>query len=406
VIIIFFISLKFPVGGNHLQYTQLLCSTLAKGLASFALLHFFRKNYYLTFILLGIATLFQLLVGLQLFIVIVLYCIIVSNKSILTIIQYVFLYLITSAYILFPVIYQYLTQTSSTGSQLFYDVLFNIRNPEHYRIEATPVLHLLAFLCFYILGMIILLRSSVNHKKTILFFITITTFFCFIQFISIRIEALHFLVAAQWYKSTIWIIALLSCVITIALTADRRPDNRFEVLGFRFQSKLSNVNYQLSILIVLIAFVLFNSKKVPIAQIQGKYQIGNYQKSDLTLMHEWIFDHTPKDAVIISFPSDHSLLCEAKRSMPIEFRAMIHDKQYMNEWMNEVKNIYQVDLLNNKDPMLDHLEQLYNSDGQIPYQSSVKIDYKLVDRLKYKVQIANNKVIHKQGSYWLLALSY
>ncbi len=46
--------------------------------------------------------------------------------------------------------------------------------------------------------------------------------------------------------------------------------------------------------------------------------------------------------MFITDPSDDSFSCEAQRSMPVNYKAVVHDANYMLQWFERMKTYYAV----------------------------------------------------------------
>lgn len=85
--------------------------------------------------------------------------------------------------------------------------------------------------------------------------------------------------------------------------------------------------------------LITNSALIPFSKFNNRYKVGNYKKTDLQLMHEWIQSNTPVKARIISFPEDDSFLCEAKRICGW-IKAIIHEPKFMFDWYEKINKFY------------------------------------------------------------------
>src|ERR1035437_859157 len=192
-----------------------------------------------------------------------------------------------------------------------------------------------------------------------------------------------------------WINAFFSIFIALGLS-EMIFKNSNEDKIIKYGRVLSSIG------IPVLLFIILNSSMIPIAKLQGRYMIGNYKKSDLTLMHEWIATNIDKDKTILTYPSDFSFACEAKRSMPIGYKAIIHEPYFMIPWYERYKDIYGTSLenLGNKDA-LTVSDSLYTTVLYSPIHPPCKIDYRLDDISKCKYVDALGKTIHKEGNYLL-----
>jgi hypothetical protein len=149
--------------------------------------------------------------------------------------------------------------------------------------------------------------------------------------------------------------------------------------------------------------VIVNSAMIP--QLADKYQIGNYTKNDLTLMHEWIEKNTDINSIILTEPADNSFACEAKRSQPVSFKAIIHEPGFMLKWYTLVKEVYGItveDVIPKKDKAMKLANSLYKERNYKEHITiPITINYR-IDNVQTCQYIDNlGKVVHKQGD-WVL----
>ena len=131
----------FTVGGNHVMYGSFISSTIAKGISAFALLQFIRIKQLFAGVVLGLATLFQPLVGLQLFLILggieLLF-----RWNIKKTFQFAIPYLAVSALILVPTFARQFGETMEQNKELYYEVLYRFRNHHHYIHRNQDLEHL------------------------------------------------------------------------------------------------------------------------------------------------------------------------------------------------------------------------------------------------------------------------
>jgi hypothetical protein len=117
-------------------------------------------------------------------------------------------------------------------------------------------------------------------------------------------------------------------------------------------------------------------------------------------MHFWIEQNTPKDVSVLVSPDNNAFSCQAKRSMPIHFQAIIHEPFFMLPWYEDFQNIYGVSIDN-----LDGIDarayavKLYQTRN---YHGSVKeIDYRLdnLETCQFSDQLG--PILHQEGN-WVL----
>ena len=135
-----------------------------------------------------------------------------------------------------------------------------------------------------------------------------------------------------------------------------------------------------------------------------RYQIGNYPKSDLSKMHFWIAANTPKECVILPLPDDDSFLCEAQRSIPVGYKAIIHEPFFLLPWYKNFYSIYGVGLLpgNINQHVIERAKLLYSSRPDSVIDSPININFRIWDAsLTSRNMIHEKIIIHQEGKYLL-----
>ncbi len=394
---IYFVFYKFTIGGNTITDSSLICSTIALSLAVFGLLQFHKKKYYLMAMIFGIATLFQVMDAAQPFFLVALFMIVTFRRiGIKTVLNTLLIYLLFAGAMLVPMIYHQFFIHYDYDQNKYADIIFFFRNPNHFVPSSFPSEDYICFIVLLLIGLGQLLEKVKSPFRWYVFFEgNVIIIGCIIYIICFEAGNMFWIAKTQWFKSTMWVCAFDSIFIAIGLK-QRLLMNLDSDKMIRIARKISLIG------IPVLLFVILNSAMIPVPKLQGRYMVGNYKKSDLTLMHEWIASNTDKDATILTAPSDFSFACEAKRSMPIGWKAIIHEPFFMFPWYKKFGDIYSTRLINVKDGnALSVANSSYNTVLYMPENTPVKIDYRLDDISKCHFAEALGKEIHRQGNYVL-----
>jgi hypothetical protein len=110
----------------------------------------------------------------------------------------------------------------------------------------------------------------------------------------------------------------------------------------------------------------------------GYIQINN--KSVSTQTHEWIKANTPINALFLAPPNDYSFNCEAQRSTAINYKAIVHETQYLLDWKLAMEKYYNMDFT--KIERLDCLPAAVRGFNKIDFTKypHENIDYILVSK--------------------------
>ncbi len=400
----FFLFFNFTVGGNQIQSNSMIPGTLSAVFAIAGIHLFLEKIINRSFFVLGVGTLFQPLVTLQVFMVLL--CLVIIDlknygfrKSVTALVSY----LIPASFMLAPIIYrQFLLDYARSDSPLYYEVLYRFRNHLHYLPSLFPVKDYLKFFALVISGIAAVRFSGIRNSKFIYLFSGLIIFGMLLYWVLLEIAGVQSIGKLQWFKATVWVNAMACIAVSVFIsgffTAERQRRKGF-VFDF-FSAPLRLSGYFVLSGSVILLLVLLNSKILPLEKLQSRYQIGNYKKSDLTLLHEWMEQNLPKDAVILCSTENTSLICEAKRSQPVQYQAIIHEPFYMLPWYEKFKDVYGVSLENaEQKDIRKQAAELYLTRN---YKSNrYKIDYRIdnITTCNYVSQLG--KVLHQNGD-WVL----
>jgi len=156
----------------------------------------------------------------------------------------------------------------------------------------------------------------------------------------------------------------------------------------------------------LLLVIIFFSGFVPLKKIQSRYMIGIYKRSSISIIHQWISQNTPKDALFISFPSDFSFQAEAKRPLIIGYKSfIIYNSEFTINWYNNFCKTYNIDTsyfkYNNN--LLSISEKKYNLyPPLIPKKTNPKNIYIIVDTTKSKYYKYIGEPVYEVDNYKLI----
>mgnify|MGYP007024809724 CR=1 FL=1 len=381
----------FTIGGVSVMYASFISSTIAKGLSAFSLWKFLEKKVLISGLLLGIATLFQPLVGLQLFLVLTAYQLLVGRdfkKTITLVASYVAL----AAFVLVPVFYIQLSQKLTVDADWFYQVFYGFRNHLHYYPSIFPAKSFVKFGMLLALGLVSYVYLKPRDYKFYPAFIILNLFGLLIYSVGLEVFDVYVLGKTQWFKMTIWMEAFSAIMVAGFL-------GEF-LSGFSFPFFLKKRVFLIfSVAATFLLLAITNSKFLP-KKYQQKYMVGNRVVGDLEQMHSWISENTAKDVVVLTSPHDNGFSCVAKRSMPSHWQAIMHQSFFIVQWYEDFVDIYGVSLENLKgtDPRA-HAVELYATRN---YRGARKhIDYRLdnIETCQFTDQLG--PVVRQEGN-WIL----
>ena len=334
-IMVLLVFYNFTVGGNHITYNTLISSTLAKALASIALLQALHRRWLMTGILLGAASLFQVLVGLQLTLVLTAVIVLIpEDRKVGSLLALWCTYLALALFILAPTLQQQFGPRPPFDAELYHEVLYHFRNYHHYLPSLFPLTHYIKFVGVLALGVASYLFTKPSDRGTYPMIIGVIVLGMLTYTIGLEVLGLQFLGKVQWFKTSIWASGLSAVMIA-------------GVVGMIFQSiipatSISRILPWFSVICSTVLLVAMTNSALLPSYFQGRYTIGNRSLSELEKMHAWIGQNTAKDAMVLVSPDNNSFSCQAKRPMPVHFHAIIHEPGFMLPWYANIRSIYGV----------------------------------------------------------------
>lgn len=381
----------FTVGGNHVMYGSFISSTIAKGISAFALLGFILNRHLLAGIILGVATLFQPLVGLQLFLILggieLLF-----RRNWKASLEFGLPYLAVAALILIPTFGRQFGETLEYNEEFYYEILYRFRNHHHYIPSLFPITHYIKFFGLICLGFLSYYLTRPFDKKFFLGFVALGLIGMLVYWLGLEHLGVLQIGKVQWFKTTVWMGAFSSIMLAGSLGQ--------LLSGFITLSNTKSYVLPFSVSVFLVTTLAITNSKFLSESHQFKYMVGNRNYSNLEKMHFWIEQNTPKDVSVLVSPDNNAFSCQAKRSMPIHFQAIIHEPFFMLPWYEDFQRIYGVSIDN-----LDGIDarayavKLYQTRN---YHGSVKeIDYRLdnLETCRFSDQLG--PILHQEGN-WVL----
>ncbi len=396
----FFLFFNFTVGGNQIQSNSMIPGTLSAVFALAGIHLFLEKKINRSFFVLGIGTLFQPLVTLQVFMVLL--CLVIIDlknygfrKSVTALVSY----LIPASFMLAPIIYRQFLQHEEYDKNLYYEVLYRFRNHLHYFPSLFPVKDYLKFFALVIAGIAAVRFSDIRNSKFIYLFSGLIIFGMLLYWLLLEPAGVSSIGKLQWFKATVWVNAFACIALAVFIGEYFTTEAQRHRVALSFVAPwLRGYFILLGSASIVLLFVLLNSKMLPLEKLQSRYQIGNYKKTDLTLLHEWIEKNLPKDAVLLCSTENTSLICEAKRSQAVQYQSIIHEPFYMLPWYEKFKTVYGVSLENaEQKDIRKQAAELYLTRNY--KSSSYKIDYRIdnITTCKYAAELG--KVVHQSGDW-------
>lgn len=385
----------YNLGLSNLIYSSFIAGNIATPLCLYAFYKYFDNKLIWAGVGAGLACLFQVLMGIQVFLIILTTCLIFYNKNrIKNIVFYFFAFIIFSSPMLIPIFQQQFFSPKLYDDNLVVLILTLIRNPHHYVPSLFPVTDYLKFASIVALGLIStkLLPKPKADKIYIIYGIVILGML--VYYIGFEKLSINLFAKTQWFKASIW-ITLFSVIAISSFLFSFLENTRLLHFYRKYSLSLS------LIAIVISCFIIFNSAAIPVKRFQNFYHLGNFRKSDLTLMHEWIKKNTDVDAIFIIPPNDESFLCEAQRSTMVSYKPMIHQEKYQVDWLNKMMQLCGITIEELKDGNAKKTLLLGYYDNMSNF-ASFNPDYIIANKSDFKFKPNEFPIVYEAGSWILL----
>lgn len=391
VVIIFLLVNKLTVGGNTLMGNSFYSSIPAEMLASWAVYAALHRKTLLSAAACGLALWFQAIVGVHMALLLAVYFW-AGRASLKQAVIFSLMFAGVAAPVLGQLIYTYVWQCLYCDKIQYYTLLYEYRAFLHYLPHLFPATHYLYFILLMLAAAYAVYMQREAVRMFAVFVLT-CVFFC---------VAYTILIYTVWpgsgmlqaFKTTVWLNAL--CGVALGIHISR-------VMQRWVDMSIISHKWLTGAVAVLLFGVLTQSAYLPWEKLHSRYQVGRYVKTDLQQMHEWIRLHTPVQAMFITDPSDDSFSCEAQRSMPVNYKAVVHDPAYMQAWWQRMQQYYAVSekQLAGNVRVVD--AAIHNYHSQYIAAVAATCDYALMQKTKTDARViaAYGNAVY-ETDYWIL----
>jgi len=328
------IGYMITLGGVDLYYNTFQGGNIAIAICAWALFFFLTKRYKRAAILLAFASPFQILVGLNTFILLSLmlfsdfiFPTVQSIKSTAAkrFFQFIAIYTCTAGIYFLVVIIKKQQADCNLSNKDFFDLIFDFRNAHHFLLAHFPIKKSLLFVSLYVMGLIAAYRV---HKTIFKFLLAGGSI---VLFYTIVTETTHWVPVAsfQFYILTAWIkffalVAVFAIVSRVLPKISVQPNTTFFVLS----------------IIVLITSTGFATNQLYRKNVSYEfgenYKIANVE-IDICIKAKSLSD---KGALFIHPFEFSALKYFGQRSAYAEFKAGLHQKCGVKEWHNRLQEVY------------------------------------------------------------------
>ena len=314
------LAVHVSLGGNELYYNSFIPSLAAKALASWGLYYWLRSRFMPWGVLLLLAGLLQPLVGLQLFLVTLIAELVSTYRR--------------KAWVSFPwkpaAVYIAVTApwvlllalgNGAGGDDRAFMEIMAFRLSHHFFPGTWPLI------AFMLTAMLAAWAISAFPDKLKYFLVAIVAGCVLYVFALDRFNP-PIVLYTQWFKTTIWLEAF--GLIAIARTAERIT---YYYKFFRHAGMLVPVLF-----VALAGLYRFNQ---PVER-RPAYMLPWRTAEDAEIrISRRAAELTAADAVFVVPYSFTAFRWYAERSLYVDYKAMLHQQPFLNEWYARIQEIYQ-----------------------------------------------------------------
>lgn len=382
---------KITVGGNTVSDNMLTCTVFANTLCMATFYYAFSSRMRIAVLCCGLATWYQPLVGMQVFLLLLLMQSVSSKFRIKEIVTIIIFYLVSASPMLIPLFYRQFFAEIATPDMLFYYILYVFRNPHHYLPSFFPIVDYIKSGVLFLISGLLFFRFPTKYNRQII--VIISGIAAGMIFYYLIFDALGIMVVGklQWFKTSVWLTIFCSFYIAHFIAQQKLIEKTFQ---FKWMSAC------VIALSIIVFYLITHASQLPIERLKSRYAIGQFKKTDLTLMHEWIRENTPVTTKILSFPDDDSFLCEAQRPTPVAWKAIIHEPWFLKQWYYNFTTDYNLERkiewknINRR----EKANAAYSGTNHKPDNKSYSMI--LLNNNKLPEQV-KGRIIHRQGEYTL-----
>ncbi len=339
------------LGGNEIYYNFLIGSVVAKALAIWTILMLLEKRWWLTSILLLTSCLFQMVVGLQIWIMVSCWAFhrLVNKKEIIW-------PLWAGLFVTILVCLPFITANSGDLSNVDFFEITEFRNAHHYFPAYFPWKGWIVYIGLFICTIYFILRWGLNDFFMVL--VGTSVLGLLLYYLNLRFQFSSLILSSQWFKTTIWLewIGVASFVFIFEMLLD---DTIREV--------------KTSVIISVIFVMTLVGADFKAWDINGT----SINTDELRLASDLSDEEIETILVPPSFIAYKPLV---HKSSPVEYKSFLHNKDDMAKWYDRIQSYMGLSIANrrNRDDF-DKVAGEYMS-THLEYYQEAGIDCVIVPR--------------------------
>ena len=334
----------WTLGGNDLVHSMLVPSMFGWSLGIWGTVFFAKNRVIYSALLLGLATLFQALVGLQLGLllgaVMIMQFIAKKDRTIKDIYTFSIVYLASASPALIPLFYQQLNAVSPgiyemTGAPSLFYIMAEFRNPHHYLFHSFDLLRASQFALLSALGLVSLFFCARRNKAfptyLVVSLLSIIGLICIFAYLGTETYENLTVAKLQLFKLTVFAKVLLIISTCAALLT---------IIPKRFQTIIERYFWGYSGRFTLIYIIVYSLLIVGQShRYQSKVFPFSATNDPLNVVYDWARINTPNSSVFAVPPSWSGFRTSAQRGIVINHKAFPYKDEDIVKWYMRLESI-------------------------------------------------------------------
>jgi|GEM_PF-1250525 len=344
VAIILVMTPFWTLGGNDLVHSMLVPSMLGWSLGIWGIVFFVKNRVVYSALLLGLATLFQALVGLQLGLllgaVMSVQFITKKDRAFRDIYTFSVVYLVSASPALVPLFYQQFSSASPgiyqmVGAPSLFYIMAEFRNPHHYLFHSFDIMRASQFALLCVFGLVGVFfcarRIKVFPTYLVSYLLSIIGFICIIAYFGTETYANLTIAKLQLFKLTVFAKVLLIISICAALVT---------FIPKSYQSFIERYFWGFPVRFIAIYLVVY---ALLIIGQSHRYQSKVYPLSatndPLNVVYDWARTNTADSSVFAVPPSWSGFRSSAQRGIVINHKAFPYKDGDIVKWYMRLESL-------------------------------------------------------------------
>ncbi len=334
ILVLFVPFYGINLGGNELYYNSFFVSSLVKMMALLAIYLFLNSRYIAALGILGLGTLLQPVIGIQLFVS----CSAVLflgklfkkvNISWKTFFSAVAIWVLTGG--LWVIFLKFFFEEQGGSNTEFFNILFEFRSPHHYLPFEFPLKNYLILIPMLIAGTVFYWKKEIRLGLFFLIsWLAMSVHLTLVEGFS-EVNA----ASLQWFKITIWLEAF-SLIAIFAWIEQYLPLVQHKILKKLAFPVLASVGFGVLMVLIFARHLFF--WEVP-------FDFGDHYKNDNAVeISVQAKQQTPKDALFLHPINFTTLKVYGERSSLVDYKVLVHRKQAMIDWYQCIGDVYGVNI--------------------------------------------------------------